>query len=82
MERRLQDLLYQKQTFIAIIILGFLLGNYKGYLALWKENTPDPFQIFPLCIESLPEEDQNALEKGIPARSELELQQLLEDYLS
>ena len=71
-----------KQKCIAVMILGFLLGNYKGYLALWKEDSPDPFQIFPLRIESLPSEDQSALVKGIPARSELELNQLLEDYLS
>lgn len=75
-------MVYRKQAIIAAVILGFLLGNYKGYLALWKENSPEPFQIFPLYVESLPKKDQNALEKGIPARSELELEQLLEDYLS
>ena len=75
-------MVYHKQAITAAVILGFLLGNYKGYLALWKENSPDPYQIFPLYVESLPKEDQNALEKGIQARSELELEQLLEDYLS
>ena len=66
----------------ALLALMFLLGNYKGYLALWKEDRPEPFQIFPLQIASLPEQDQDALERGIPARSETELSSLLEDFLS
>jgi len=66
----------------ALLALIFLLGNHKGYLALWKEDRPEPFQIFPVKVESLPEADQEALEKGIPARSEIELSSLLEDFLS
>ena len=66
----------------ALLTLMFLLGNYKGYLALWKEDRPEPFQIFPLQIASLPEQDQAALENGIRARSETELSSLLEDFLS
>ena len=66
----------------ALLTLMFLLGNYKGYLALWKEDRPEPFQIFPLQIASLPQADQAALESGIRARSETELSSLLEDFLS
>ena len=66
----------------ALFALMFLLGNYKGYLALWKEDSPEPFQIFPLQIAFLPKQDQDALERGIPARSETELSSLLEDFLS
>ena len=66
----------------ALFTLMFLLGNYKGYLALWKEDRPEPFQIFPLQIASLPQADQAALENGIRARSETELSSLLEDFLS
>ena len=66
----------------ALLTLMFLLGNYKGYLALWKEDRPEPFQIFPLQIASLPEQDQAALDSGITARSETELSSLLEDFLS
>ena len=60
----------------------FLLGSHKGYLALWKDEGPDPFQIFPVKVDSLPEADQKKLSDGIPARSELELSSLLEDFLS
>ena len=65
-----------------ILFLGFILGSFKGYVALWKEGAPDPVQIFPCPVDALPEADRNALEQGIYARSQLELDQLMEDYLS
>lgn len=65
-----------------IITLMFLLGSHKGYLALWKDDRPEPFQIFPVKVESFPEADQNRLSEGITARSELELSSILEDFLS
>lgn len=66
----------------AAILLGYVLGNCKGYVALWKDGNPDPIQVFPCPVDSLPEEDQFQLQEGIRARSELELNQILEDYLS
>ena len=66
----------------AVILVGFLLGNYKGYVALWKDGSADPFQIYPCRADTLPEADQFALEEGIYARSQQELNQILEDYLS
>ena len=72
---------HHKQIFAALIVM-FLLGNHKGYLALWKDGRAEPFQIFPVKVDSLPEADREALEKGIRARSEIELAGLLEDYLS
>ena len=69
-------------SFSFIILLGFLLGSFKGYLALWTEDDPDPFQIYPVEVSILPEADQKALSEGIYARSEPELNHMLEDYLS
>lgn len=66
----------------AALALMFLLGNHKGYLALWKEDSPEPCQIFPVKVSSLPETDRQALSEGIIARSDLELSSLLEDFLS
>lgn len=66
----------------AALAVMFLLGNHKGYLALWKEDRPDPYQIFPVKVESLPPSDQESLARGIRARSDLELAGLLEDFLS
>ncbi|MGM9588960.1 MAG: hypothetical protein ACI3V0_02160 [Faecousia sp.] len=67
---------------ITMALAAFLLGSHKGYLALWKEDSPEPCQIFPIKTSSLPESDRLNLEQGIPARSELELASLLEDFLS
>ena len=68
--------------FLTIPALMFLLGSHKGYLALWKEDSPEPCQIFPVKVASLPEADRHALSEGIIARSDLELSSLLEDFLS
>lgn len=74
--------MFRYKSFSAALALLFLLGNHKGYLALWKEDNPEPYQIFPVKIDSLPEADQKSLERGIRARSDLELAGLLEDFLS
>ena len=66
----------------AVLALAYLLGSYKGYLALWEDGKPEPCQIFPCPVDSLPEEDRRILEEGIPARSRIELDQILEDYLA
>ena len=64
------------------LIFLFILGCKDGYLALWKDHEPDPVRIFPYSVASLPEADQQALEKGIPLKSQQDLLRLLEDYLS
>ena len=66
----------------AALAVMFLLGNHKGYLALWKEDRPDPYQIFPVKVESLPPSDQESLARGIRARSEQAQAGQLEDFLS
>ena len=72
----------KKQHLLPLLAVMYLLGNHRGYLALWKEDHSDPWQIYPVKVESLPESDQKALAQGIPARSEIELSSLLEDFLS
>jgi hypothetical protein len=70
------------QIFCFLLASVFLLGSHKGYLALWKDEGTEPFQIFPVKVESLPQADQERLSDGIEARSDLELSSLLEDFLS
>ena len=65
-----------------LLVLGLTLGSFRGYVALFDENQEEPRQVFPYRISTLPPADQVALEKGIPVRSEKELQHLLEDFLS
>ena len=64
------------------LLFGFLLGVSDGYIALWKDGGAKPVQVFPYRAENLPVADQKALADGIRIDSELELAQLLEDYLS
>lgn len=71
-----------RRTISLFLLSAFLLGSHKGYLALWKDDRQEPFQIFPVKVDSLPAADQEALAAGIPARSEIELSSLLEDFLS
>lgn len=65
-----------------VLALAFLLGIRDGYIALWREGSPEPCRVFPYRAESLPKGDQKALRQGIRIESEELLSQLLEDYLS
>ena len=71
-----------RKRLAALVMLGFTLGSYKGYVTLWRDGSPDPYQIYPYKVEALPVQDQRALEEGIHVPGERELLQLLEDYLS
>ena len=73
--------LKQRRLSLALA-LGLILGSCRGYVALYEENSPQPRQVYPYRISTLPPQDQNALEEGIPIRSEKELAHLLEDFLS
>lgn len=64
------------------LLLSFLLGSYKGYIALWVDEDKDPVRVFPYKVSSLPQADRKLLEQGIHIGSESELGRLLEDYLS
>ena len=70
-----------RQIYLALVF-AFLIGNHKGFIALWKDPAGEPAIVFPYSVASLPPEDQRLLEKGIYLESEVELNRLLEDYLS
>ena len=63
-------------------MLGFILGTSNGYITLWTENHKTPLKVFPYHSNMLPAADRQALENGIRISDQLQLQQLLEDYLS
>jgi len=71
-----------KKTLSTLLLLYVVLGTWKGYIALFDGGKSEPRQIFPNQVASLPQADQEALEKGIIVRNDRDLQQLLEDYLS
>ena len=64
------------------VILCFLLGIQDGHIALWKEGTDEPIEVFPFRAEMLPLADRIELEKKIKISSCEELAHLMEDYLS
>lgn len=70
-----------RQIYLALVFT-FLIGNYKGFIALWKDPAGDPAIVFPYSVSSLPPRDQQLVNKGIYLESEGQLNRLLEDYLS
>ena len=72
----------KKNAVSTLLLLSMILGSYKGYIALYNKGADEPRQIFPCPVSSLPPADQEALEQGIPVRTQEQLDQLLEDYLS
>ena len=70
------------EKLVAAVALTFLLGVHDGYIALWKEGSPEPAEVFPYKASLLPEADQTRLEKGIRIESKKDLLELMEDYLS
>ena len=66
----------------SILCFGFLLGIYEGKIALWKDNDPKPYKVFPYSASLLPKKDRNTLKQGIYLETEEQLRKLVEDYLS
>ena len=71
-----------KRGMMTAMLLSLILGSWKGYIAIFDQGETEPRQIFPNTVASLPPADQEALNQGIPVRTEQQMQQLLEDYLS
>ena len=71
-----------KKQILAVLALTFLLGIHDGYVALWKNGSAEPVEVFPYQAKYLPETDRDRLEKGILIESSDHLAQLMEDYLS
>lgn len=65
-----------------ILLLGFLLGIHEGKIALWRDGQEKPVKIFPYQASTLPEADQQLLQKGIHVDSLTQLYKMVEDYLS
>lgn len=70
------------RTASLLLTLGILVGIYNGHVAIWKDEDPEPYRVFPYYAASLPKDIRDALEKGVHFNSEDELNALLENLLS
>ena len=70
------------RQFYLTLILGFILGIYRGNIALWKTGHVEPSHVFPYRADTLPSDIRQALESGIPIETPEELEDLAENYLS
>lgn len=70
-----------KRFLSCVLLLYFVLGTWKGYVALFDRGAQEPRMIYPRTVDSLPAEDQTALEEGIVIRNQNQLEQALEKYV-
>ena len=54
----------------------------RGYVAVWRDDDPQPWLITEMPASALPPADQAALEKGIRLPDDYPLAKALEDYCS
>ena len=76
-----------KPSFLPVILcqallLGFLLGSYKGRLAVWKGDDPQPYRVYPCPVYLLPKAERDALARGIRIESMEDLGEFLENFLA
>lgn len=61
--------------------LFYILGEYKGLLAVYAGGSDIPLEIFDVKISSFPVDDINAVKTGITVSSEEDLQRLIKDFI-
>lgn len=71
-----------RRILYSILLTGFLLGVRGGYIALWKNDDPEPVKVFPYKVQMLPPKDRQRLEKGIKIENFADLSRILEDFMS
>lgn len=74
--------IFKAQLLCPILLLGFLIGVHNGRVALWKNEDPEPFRVFPCPVCVLPAKDQQALKKGIRLDDMDDVNRFLENFLS
>ncbi len=71
----------KRKILTQFMVFGFLLGIYRGRIALWKDQDPKPIKVLPYSSELVQGPLRDALEKGIPISSMEDIELLLEKYL-
>ncbi len=65
-----------------VLLLGFLVGSYNGRIAVWKNDDPEPYRVFPCPVYMLPKKDRDALQAGIRINNMDDVGYFLENFLS
>ncbi len=60
----------------------YVIADWEGQVAVFEGEQEYPMQIYDTVISTLPDELQQAVEAGVPARDAAHLATLLEDYTS
>lgn len=71
-----------KKTLTLFLLAGYILGISRGYVAIWRNEDPQPWLVTEMPAAMLPEKDQKALEQGIALPENYPLTRALEDYCS
>gem|GEM_PF-482839 len=64
----------------SIIRQVYIVGEYDGYIAVFREGESLPFETTGVRADRFSEYDRSQLKTGIIARSDSELQTILEGY--
>lgn len=70
-----------RRIFSLLLCMGFLMGIYRGRIALWWGGESTPSYILPVPVFILSQQDRSALSQGIRFNSMEELKLLLDEYL-
>lgn len=62
--------------------VDYVLGEYDGYLALFRGEQKQPYQILDMPVQLLSDYDRGQIAEGIHVESEQELRRLVEDFAS
>lgn len=60
--------------------IGFIMREFEGNLALFRENSSKPYKILDMPLYLLSDADRTALKDGIFLETEAQLDRILEDW--
>lgn len=69
-------------TLAHILFWSFLVGSYNGRLAVWRNDDPEPFRVYPCPVQLLPKAERDALQRGIRINNMDDLDHFLENFLA
>ncbi|MDR0919240.1 MAG: hypothetical protein LBM93_08335 [Oscillospiraceae bacterium] len=70
---------YQTEATVITKPIGYVMKDYDGVVAIFRENSELPYQILDYPMYLLSDEDKMAVEEGITVETEQEMKRLIED---